>query len=141
MAWREAYEHFARAARLQPSNWRYARSAGRLADAMGAYSAAAAYEEAVVDAVRIEFGETHQEMAIAIGEKSLGGDHPNTAARYNNLAGLLKTTGRYDEAEPLYRKALAIMTSTLGTEHPHTKTVANNLDDLLEQIKGALPSQ
>jgi tetratricopeptide (TPR) repeat protein len=39
--------------------------------------------------------------------KVLGEEHPNVAASLNNLAGLLKAQGKYDEAEPLYRQSLA----------------------------------
>ena len=43
--WRAANAHYARAARLQPSNWRYSQSAGALARTMGDYTAAALYVE------------------------------------------------------------------------------------------------
>src|SRR6516225_10824580 len=43
--WRAAYAHYARAAKLQPSNWRYSQSAGALARTMGDYTAAALYVE------------------------------------------------------------------------------------------------
>ena len=46
--WRAAYAHYARAARLQPSNWQYAQYAGRLAHAMGDYATAASFNEAVL---------------------------------------------------------------------------------------------
>jgi tetratricopeptide (TPR) repeat protein len=36
--WRAAYAHYARAARLQPSNWQYAQYAGKLANTMGNYA-------------------------------------------------------------------------------------------------------
>jgi hypothetical protein len=42
--WRAAYAHYARAARLQPSNWQYAQSAGTLARWMGDYTTAAFLE-------------------------------------------------------------------------------------------------
>src|SRR5215831_6306633 len=43
--WRAANAHYARAARLQPSNWEYAQSAGKLARMMGDYTAAATFNE------------------------------------------------------------------------------------------------
>jgi tetratricopeptide (TPR) repeat protein len=46
--WRAASAHYARAARLQPSNRQYAQKAGLLADQTGDYSAAAAFEEAAL---------------------------------------------------------------------------------------------
>src|SRR5215510_4210785 len=43
--WRAASAHYARAARLQPSNWQYAEHAGTLARMMGDYATAASFEE------------------------------------------------------------------------------------------------
>jgi tetratricopeptide (TPR) repeat protein len=42
--WRAASAHYARAARLQPSNWQYAQRAGKLARLMGDYTGAAFLE-------------------------------------------------------------------------------------------------
>ncbi|HLC16466.1 MAG TPA: tetratricopeptide repeat protein, partial [Thermodesulfovibrionia bacterium] len=44
-----------------------------------------------------------------------------------NLAGLYTKTGRYSEAEPLYKRALAIDEKVLGQDHPDTATGFNNL--------------
>jgi len=96
-----------------------------LADAVGACSAAASYNEAVIDAIEVEFGKSHREMAIAL----------------NNLAITYRSLARFEEAEPLYRKALTIMTSTLGAEHPNTQTVLDNLNYPLEQIKKKSPKK
>ena len=52
--------------------------------------------------------------ALAIREKALGPDHPNTALSLNNLAELYRAQGQYAEAEPLYRQALAITRSVAG---------------------------
>ncbi len=62
------------------------------------------------------------ERAIAIGEKTLGPEHPDLATRLNNLAELYRATGRYAEAEPLYQRAIAIIEKTLGPEHPALAT-------------------
>ena len=70
------------------------------------------------------------QRAIAIGEKTLGPDHPNLATRLNNLAGLYQATGRYAEAEPLYQRAIAIGEKTLGPDHPDLATRLNNLASL-----------
>ncbi len=40
---------------------------------------------------------------------------------------LLKTQGKLDEAEPLYRRALAIFEASLGPAHPDVATSLNNL--------------
>jgi tetratricopeptide (TPR) repeat protein len=70
--------------------------------------------------------------ALAIAEKTLGPDHPDTAGSMNNLAGLLELQGDYAGAEPLYRRALAIAEKTLGPDHPNTAMALDNLAGLLE---------
>ena len=70
--------------------------------------------------------------ALAIGEASLGNDHPDVATRLNNLAQLLKATNQLGEAEPLMRRALAIGEASLGKDHPDVATRLNNLAQLLQ---------
>jgi hypothetical protein len=72
--------------------------------------------------------------ALAIGEASLGNDHPNVATALNNLARLLQDTNRPGEAEPLLRRALVIFLSfqrDTGHAHPSRDTVIGNYRDLL----------
>ncbi len=71
--------------------------------------------------------ESLHQRALAIDEKALGHDHPNTATSVNNLALLYKRQGRYAEAGPLYQRALAIQEEVLGPDHPNTATSLNNL--------------
>jgi tetratricopeptide (TPR) repeat protein len=52
--------------------------------------------------------------ALAIGERVLGPDHRNVAVSLTNLASMYTDSGRYDEAEPLYKRALAIEEKALG---------------------------
>ena len=47
-------------------------------------------------------------------------------------ATMLWKMGRYDEAEPLYRRALAIGEKALGHNHPDVATWLNNLANLLQ---------
>src|SRR5262245_64711438 len=54
--WRAANAHYARAARLQPSNWQYAQRAGELARRVGDYATAASLEEATLTLVTAAFG-------------------------------------------------------------------------------------
>jgi tetratricopeptide (TPR) repeat protein len=68
--------------------------------------------------------------SLAIREKELGANHPDTATSLNNLAGLYRSTGRYAEAEPLYVRSLAIREKELGANHPSTATSLNNLAGL-----------
>jgi CHAT domain-containing protein/tetratricopeptide (TPR) repeat protein len=70
------------------------------------------------------------QRALAIREKALSKDHPDTATSLNNLALLYKTQGRYEKAEPLYNRALVIREKVLGKDHPSTATSLNNLAEL-----------
>src|SRR5262249_5022058 len=56
------------------------------------------------------------QRALAICEKALGPEHPDTATSLNNLAGLYQDQGNYDKALPLFQRALAISEMVLGPE-------------------------
>ena len=88
-------------------------------DALGAYAAARPLYE----------------RALAISEKALGPDHPDTAARLNNLASLLHAQGDFAAARPLYERALATRERALGPDHPNTATSLGSLGALL-QVQG-----
>ena len=82
------------------------------------------------------------ERALAIREKVLGAEHPDTATSLNNLAALLQAQGDLAGARPLYERALAIREKVLGAEHPDTATSLNNLAYLLQaqgDLAGARP--
>jgi tetratricopeptide (TPR) repeat protein len=72
--------------------------------------------------------------ALAIHERQLGANHPETAASLNNLALLYLTQERYAEAEPLYRRALAIYKQQMGPEYPNTRTIRKNYVSLLRTM-------
>src|SRR6516225_5850532 len=109
--WRAANAHYARAARLQPSNWQYAQRAGTLADKMGDYATAASFNEATLSIVTSKFGPDAKETANALS---------NLALAYNYLA-------RYIEAEPLFRRAIEIRERVLGKDDASVATDYNNL--------------
>ena len=46
-------------------------------------------------------------LNVAIRERALGPEHPDTASSLNNLALLLKDLGDLEGARPLYERALA----------------------------------
>ncbi len=73
------------------------------------------------------------QRALAIREKVLGAEHPDTASSLNNLAALYKTQGDYAQALPLLQRALAIFERALGKNHPSTKTVRANYEQLGRQ--------
>src|SRR5262249_49885412 len=100
--WRAANAHYARAARLQPSNWQDASRAGSLARMMGDYATAASFDEATLSLVTSAFGPDARETSMAL----------------NNLALTYQYLARYTEAEPLYRRAIEIDERVLGKDHP-----------------------
>ena len=67
------------------------------------------------------------QRALAIREKVLGPEHPDTAQSLSNLAGLYNSQGLYAKAEPLFQRALVIREKVLGPEHPDTAQSLNNL--------------
>mmetsp|Transcript_9599 Transcript_9599/g.26759 ORF Transcript_9599/g.26759 Transcript_9599/m.26759 type:complete len:340 (+) Transcript_9599:1-1020(+) len=66
--------------------------------------------------------------------EQLGPTHPDTLTSVDNLAGLLKAMGVFDEAETLYRRALEGSKRKLGSTHPDTLTSLNNLAGLLQAV-------
>ena len=67
--------------------------------------------------------------SLAIVEKLLGPDHPDTAGVLSNLGQLCYWQGRYAESEPLLKRALKIRERALGVDHIE---VAINLNALAE---------
>ena len=113
--WKDAATHFAEAARLDPT-YDVLFEARELAWRSGNYPKALGYGEDLIAAAKSEFGEETSEVATALNE------HATT----------LNATGRYDEAEPLYREAMRIAEITIGKAHPDYATHLNNLAGLLE---------
>ncbi len=85
-----------------------------------------------IDQHEWENSETLLKVALAIREKVLGVEHPDTATSLNNLAYLHKAQSKYSEAEPLHLRALAIRERVLGTEHPDTALTLSNLAGLFQ---------
>ena len=75
------------------------------------------------------------QRSLAIREKALGPEHPDTAQSLNNLAGLYYSQGKYAEAEPLHKRSLAIREKALGPEHSDTAQSLNDLA-LLYDLQG-----
>jgi tetratricopeptide (TPR) repeat protein len=68
--------------------------------------------------------------AIAVFQKALGQDHPDTVLALQNYAILLSETGRPDKAEANIRRALSINERLYGASH---STVAAALNTLVLQ--------
>lgn len=76
------------------------------------------------------------ERALAVRERVLGSDHPDTASSLNNLASLYRAQGAYERALPLYERALAVRERVLGSDHLSTASSLNNLAGL-HRVQGA----
>jgi tetratricopeptide (TPR) repeat protein len=80
---------------------------------------------------KYEEAEAMLRQTLAIGEKVLGREHPDTLASMNNLALVLDSQGKYEEAEAMHRQTLAIGEKVLGHEHPSTLMSMSNLAGVL----------
>jgi Tfp pilus assembly protein PilF len=85
------------------------------------------------DRARYAEAEPLYQRALAIREKALGADHPDTATSLNNLATLYYHQGRSGEAEPLYRRTLAIREKAQGPDHPSTILSVGNYARFLRE--------
>ncbi len=86
------------------------------------------YEEAGAEAYdRGDYAEAASAFQFALKEAEDFGEDPRFATTLNHLAMIYDAQGRYDEAEPMYKRALAIQEKTLGPEHPDTATSLYNL--------------
>jgi tetratricopeptide (TPR) repeat protein len=72
-------------------------------------------------------------LGVEFAGAAFGTTHPDYATHLNNLAGVVRAQGRYDEAEGLYREALEIDRATVGEEHPDYAIDLVNLGRLLGQ--------
>jgi len=95
--------------------------AARLLQRMGEYlQARAQYAES----------EPIYQNALALHERLLGPDHPETAHTLSGQASLYYALGKYGQAEPLFQRALHIREQVLGAEHPDVATTHNGLAQL-----------
>jgi Flp pilus assembly protein TadD len=63
----------------------------------------------------------------------LGPEHPNTLAIMSNLALVLNSQGKYEEAEVMNRQTLALREKVIGPEHPDTLVSMSNLAAVLDR--------
>lgn len=99
--------------------------------------AEAATEAATVMCDLSQFEEAEPLLCEALKrcEETLNPHHEQIANALNNLAMLLRSTGRLAEAEPLMRRSLAIGERSFGPEHPTVATTLLNLATLLQGTK------
>jgi eukaryotic-like serine/threonine-protein kinase len=65
--------------------------------------------------------------ALAVRERLLGPDHPDTICSLNDLAVSLQSKSDFAAAEPLFRRALQVSERTMGKDHPYTMNKVLNL--------------
>ena len=56
------------------------------------------------------------------------------ATSLNNLAELYREQGKYDQAEPLYKRALKIFENALPANHPNIATTLENMGQLYKDM-------
>src|SRR5262249_3573413 len=74
------------------------------------------------------------ERALAIREKVLGPEHPDTAMTLNDLGYAIEHQGSLVEARAFYERALAINEKVLGPEHPATAWSLHDFSFLLLRL-------
>jgi tetratricopeptide (TPR) repeat protein len=77
--------------------------------------------------------ETICRQTLALDEKVLGKEHPDTLTTTNNLALVLHRQGNYEEAETIYKQTLALREKVLGKEYPSTLSSVDSLAYLLAE--------
>ncbi len=68
--------------------------------------------------------------AVEAREKTLGPEHPSTAAAINTLAIIYYSKGDLDKAEPLYQRVLRIREKAFGPDDPGVASVLNNIAEI-----------
>ena len=67
-------------------------------------------------------------------EKVLGVEHPDTLASVSNLASVLHTQQRYNDASVLYLRASTEFSNTLGPDHPTTRACYRHYAFMLREM-------
>jgi len=73
--------------------------------------------------------EKMQREVLAVKQRMLGAEHPDTLMTANNLAASLTRQEKYDDAEKMMREVLAVKQRVLGADRPDTLSTAGNLAD------------
>ncbi len=127
------------AARAAFARGQIAEAEVRWADAATHYARVAGHEPTLDNLFKArEFAHRSGDYAAALGfgkaalKLTRDGEDQNALGKaLNDHAALLKATGRYDAAEPLFRQAMQITGAALGKDHPTYAASLNNLAGLL----------
>jgi tetratricopeptide (TPR) repeat protein len=71
--------------------------------------------------------------AVSLLTAEHGGDHPDIARAYNNIASVYITLEQYDRALEMCRKSLAMFKATQGDGHPDIARGYNNMGYVYDQ--------
>lgn len=82
---------------------------------------------ALKDQVKYVDAQAVARRAVRLRERFLEPGHPDTVAAWTLLAGILRASGRLDEAEILYRKAKSATDARFGKAHPKAAEAAREL--------------
>jgi len=74
------------------------------------------------------------EETLAIENRVLGPEHPDTLATMHNLALVIGDLGRLEDACKLFEETLAVQKRVLGPEHPDTLLTMSNLALALKNL-------
>ena len=153
LQYREAFDYYELAAKIEPNDSLYLNDAGRMANQLGYADKAIAYYEKSLPLAIAEYGEWHPNIAtgynnlglaydskgeyaraiafyeqgLAIGKEFYGERHPDIATWHNNLGGAYYSTGEYELAIGYYEKALDVDKEFYGDRHPNTAIDYGNL--------------
>ncbi|MCP4369974.1 MAG: tetratricopeptide repeat protein, partial [Deltaproteobacteria bacterium] len=112
----KAIQKYREAVAIESNNPDYLLAAGIMARTLGDYKEAQAWLEKLLQLCEQETPETVELAQIQ-----------------HNLAWLYSDMGKYEEAEPLYKRSLEVRESALGKAHPEVATTLNNLANLYRQ--------
>ena len=69
----------------------------------------------------------YYKKSVTIKLNTLGENHPDVAASYNNIGIVYRDKGELDKALEYYNKSLTIRLNTLGENHPRTADTLYNM--------------
>ncbi len=88
---------------------------------------------ALSDMGKLEASKQAYERGLAMREKALGPDHPDTSVSLNNLGIVLCRLGRCGEAKTYLERAVAVSERAIGPFHPDTAASITNLGNALRR--------
>ena len=73
------------------------------------------------------------QQAVAVQEKLIGAQHPDTAASMMGVANVLRDMNKQRKALEKYNQVLGIQQTVLGHEHPAVADTQNNIASVLKK--------